>query len=224
MFEPCLAILERALLGKSRSSTFAAEQGCIFCQSRELDELCVGDAVVVLNGYSAGATFRVESLEHSSQLLGAQIYPPPEHDEHKRYLKLPYELMGKLPLSWPPDWYLHLSLRESFCIDELATWFCNRGMATGNFVWRETDVNEVIRVVWQKRLPVTAAEVVSFFAAHGLPQNLHSAFQDRFETGMRLLCYVSGRPPIKKRRLKSFAEIERDPCQWYDRFILPGLH
>jgi len=174
----------------------------------------------LLNGFGAGQTFRVEQL--GNELVGRRLHPDPTAKGLRR-LDFPFELFGKLPLQSPPRWLPGVSLRDAFVLDELATWFANRGLLTGEYVWKPDDIVEVARVVWQKRLPITPSEIVSAFAAHGVPNKFHLDLGDKYQFGMRLLIASHGRLPIKKRRLNSFEDADIDPRRWFETFVLPGL-
>jgi hypothetical protein len=168
------------------------------CRARENPELNVGDEVVILNGDETGSILTIELSADKSQFLGRWIFPPADNPRSRRFLNLPFELLGKSPIPWPPFWFPPLSMRETFIIDELATWFCNRGLATGNFVWNERDLDEVVRVLWEKRLPVEADEMIQFFCSAWHADNCPPNFQ--IETRKRSSCLAMGErsPPNQK--------------------------
>ena len=149
MNEPCLAILERTINVISRAAIFGAAHGCFYCEARTASQLQAGECVAILNGHNAGATYRVASRSGIKELLGNPLDPPPEIPGEQRILGQPHELHGKLPLSIPPEWFPRLSMRDTFVVDELAIWFTDQGLSTGNFVWSDKAMDEVVRVVWE---------------------------------------------------------------------------
>lgn len=222
MSKACEAILERCTVSLNRASQLATQNGCPYCSARHSNPLTIGDKVAVLNGSNAGSRFLVEASPHQGEFLGVNLDNQTTPHERTR-LGLPGVLYGKLPLEDPPSWLPALSLPDAFIIDELAVWLCGHALETGNFVWHDADFDECVRVMWEKRLPVTALELVAVFAAHGLPTTLHRRFASRFTNGIRLLCRVKGRSAIQKKRLRSFDDIDAAPKTWFDKYILPGL-
>ncbi len=197
MRESCTAILERVSCRDTLAARSAAAAGCIFCKARVADRGSITGPYAVLSGYAAGDVRATES-HHT----GA------------------YELIGYLPLGWPPDWFPALSIRDAFVVDELAVWFASRGLSSPQFVWRDADFDEIIRTIWEKRIPVTTDEIVEILAAHAVPTIFHARARDRFDTGLRLLVWTKSRPPIKSRRLASFANVRVDPRMWKAKYGL----
>lgn len=222
MRQPSTAILGRSSSGPNRASAFAAENGCLFCQARQADPLIAGDKMAILNGPDAGSTWLVVTMPSHKGLVGTRIdrsFP----SGHGRIVGYEHELYGKLPLANPANWLPPLSLADAFVVDELAVWTCGESLEAGSFVWDDSSIDECIGIIWEKRLPVEARELVAVFAAHGLPTFLHDRFALRVLDGLRLLERIRRRPAIKKKRLGSFANFDANPKEWFDRFILPGL-
>jgi len=118
------------------------------------------------------------------------------------------DLVAPLGASEPlPTWLPPLCLRDAVVLDEVAIWFCDHCSKSGVFAWDITSFYEVIRVCWQKRLPLTPTEVCAVLSAHGLPAEFNLQAQKAFAEGIGLLVYTHGRRPTKKKRVKPLSEL-----------------
>lgn len=174
--ESCTGVLERVGVRRNRSSLFAADAGCIFCQARTAPSPGLGQPAAHLNGMAAGDLVDLSRMVRFGD----------------------YELIGALPLSYPAAWLPPLSIRDTFVVDECAVWFCGMALSTHEFVWRSGDFNEVIWTIWQKRVPITPEELVTYFAAHGLPSRYHRRTQERYQDGIALLCRTPVDAPLRR--------------------------
>ena len=222
MKKACEAILERCAAGPNRASELGAANGCIYCSARQSDAIKDGDKIVVLNGYNAGERYFIETLPQSGMQVGGSL-DRQDDSQSSRLIGVGNALYGKIPLNDPPPWAPPLSLRDTFIIDELAVWMCGDALQTGEFLWAEPDVDECIRTIWEKRIPITSAELVAVLAAHGLPTLYHERLAARYADGIRLLCWTKRRPALKNKRLTSFDNRDLNPKAWFDKYILPGL-
>lgn len=187
MRDACLAILGRGNFAETKASTHGKQAGCLFCTARGSETLQTGERAAILNGHDAGTVL----------------------DWTRRYV-CSTDLVGRLPLAPPADWLPPLPFTQAFIVDELAIWFCNRGLATVNYHWSEYDLVEIVRVLWEKRIPIESDEMIAVLQAHGLPSQWQAEAEKFLEFGRETLVAARGRPAIRKHRLSSIGGILED--------------
>lgn len=211
----CFAILEQVDQRQGPSADLGASNGCLFCVARINRALSDGSRVVVLNGYKAGQTFELISQNGNSLFLRDN-----SNQSELVIQKNGIYLVGQLPFCSVPEWMPPFNFRTCFIIDELEAWFCNNSIIGANFVWNDDSFVEVVRVIWEKRISITALELTRLFCAHGLPTVLHKRFSKAFTLCMSALIAARQREPIKKMRLNSFDNFRSDTRRWCKEYLL----
>lgn len=190
--------------------------GCPFCTAKRKGVPDVGARFRILNGSDAGRTgvvlkvpegpYPLDPYEIFAHMDGA----PPNMQSR---FDVDSVLIQILPAPSIPDWAPPLSLKDAAIFDEAVVNFCEKSFSFGKSVPKWSAFNELIRVVWQNRLPLEPSEVMSVLKAHGVPKRWEKCLSDFYEKGINLLVYVKGRKPIKNKRVEplhsSLAESER---------------
>ncbi|HMG48252.1 MAG TPA: hypothetical protein VK614_12420 [Allosphingosinicella sp.] len=158
------------------------------------------DQILFLHGWRAGSLAKVSDTPNSVDAVGflASRWSGPE--ETLERVSVDRDLFAVLPLAPIPDWCPPFNIRRSFILDELAVWFCNRGLSSGTFHWKRDDIAEIVRVCWQKRLAISPSELSAILMAHGMPAERQAEIEDYFEFGVTALVSASGRKAVKKWR------------------------
>ncbi len=210
--------IERVTLRDCLPARIAASNGCPFCIARLAPAPEIGQRAVLINGSNSGRIVEVSEAFASLRWTGRFLDPVGDHVSETggsdAYLLAPLPFL-------PVDWLPHLSIRESFWLDQLAVEMCQTGLSTGNFVWRDEYAVEFAGAVWELRSPVTADEAISCLAAHGLPSIFHDRFADVFDISLKALVSARGRPCQKNRRFKSFADRDANPKIWTQTYVCP---
>lgn len=136
----CLAVIERGDLGSSLAATVGAAAACPFCLSRGASIPTSGAQILFLHGHRAGVLARVSECPNTVDHRGFLIEGEDSPRDTLSRVALERDLFALLPLSPLPDWLPPLDLRDAFVIDELAVWFCNRGLSSGRFHWKCRDI------------------------------------------------------------------------------------
>jgi hypothetical protein len=182
------------------------KSGCPFCAARLSVKPDLGARIIVLNDFLAGMTGTVSnaSLDHRFPETAFLVAADGDRPGTELVLNTKRNLVAPLGSQEPlPGWLPPLCLRDAAELDEVAVWFCDRCLMSGQFVWDRTSYYEVIRACWQKRFPLTPEEVCSVLCAHGLPPEFADEAQRAFLEGIGLLVYTHGRRPIKKKRVNT---------------------
>lgn len=156
----------------------------------------------MLNGQDAGRLLRYgDAYPATGETLFSWIDEPEVEIRLIREINLTIPLaMLEMPLFLPS-----LSLRNCFILEELCNWFCSSSMVGGGFHWQDDRVIELARTCWEKRLPITAAELSKMLIAHGMPNFRQERFEDRFSFAISTLIAAKRRPAIKKLRQEETA-------------------
>ncbi len=185
---------------------FGANAGCPFCRAT-LD---------IRTTPKAGTRFRFLTGYDAGECGTVLDYPSPISDD--RFLaKMDYEtgniqrrvtsrdLIEILPLSPIPNWAPPLELRSAAELDDVVAKFCDSGNRPNHWVIDWIALFEIIRFVWQKRLPLEPIELWAVIDAHGAPNQFQLAITDFYQKGRDLLIYSNGKRPVKKKRVHPFA-------------------
>lgn len=189
----------------SPAALIGRKSACPFCTARLGGNPKLGARVIVLNDFRAGMTGTVSAVDLDQRYPKTAFLMVADGDRPGTEQIVNTERDLVAPLSSPeslPAWLPPLALREAAELDDVAVWFSDRCLASGQFVWDRTAYYEVIRACWQRRFPLTPDEVCSVLCAHGLPAELAAEAQRAFLEGRELLVYAHGRRPIKKKRVK----------------------
>jgi hypothetical protein len=199
--QECLAVIERGDFRSSTAATAGAAAGCPFCRSRGAPIPTPGEQILFLQGSRAGLLVHVSDCPNTVDYGGFLV----EGEDSLRHtlsrVALERDLFATLPLSPLPGWVPPLDLRDAFVIDELAVWFCNRGLASERFHWKRDDILVVVQAIWQRRIPLEPGELSAAMLAHGLPPDRQEELEDYYEFGIKAAVAVAGRRAVRKRRL-----------------------
>lgn len=176
-------------------------RGCPFCQSLPASALEPGWRFRFLTGPHAGRSGTVLSPlppPYPQDEGRAQMDEDPPHWQQRL---LSFYLAERLPAPDIPAWAPPIELREAAELDEVIVRFCEASFSTGEWATSRPWFHEVIRHVWRKRLPLSAAELWKVLSAHGVPARFEKPLMEFFENGRDLLVHVVRRKPIKKKRV-----------------------
>lgn len=194
-----LAILGRGHFFPTPSAVIGSTAGCPFCIARQRPTLAVGEKAILLSGWQAGKWIR---LNLSNMGAGVDVFDCLDSNE-RYYLSLDSSLVLPHRLISTPIFLPKLSIDLVFVLDELSTWFCNRGLAGGQQHCDDDGIIELARTCWEKRIPVTTEEMVRMLLAHGLPTSLQDRAHERFDFAISTLVAARGRSAIAKLRKKT---------------------
>lgn len=199
----CLAVIERGDFSRSPAARAGASAGCPFCRARGAVVPEGGDQILFIHGRRAGVLAKVSDTPNTTDINGFFVTRESVSRTSLERASLDSDLFAPLPLEPIPEWCPPFSLRRSFIIDELAVWFCNRGLIGGNFHWKRSDIAVMVRGCWQSKLAILPPELSAVTMAHGMPANRQAELEDYFEFGIAALIYAAGRRAVKKWRQPS---------------------
>lgn len=210
--------IEPVTMRNCKAAQIAADNGCPFCIARVSTFPKDGQQALIVNGVNSG---RVVRLVGAGSFFGwrgrVDVLANEPREEIVGY---EHDFLAAIPFM-PVDWLSHLSIRDSFIVDQLAVEFCERGLSAGNFVWNTERAVKFASEIWAQRIPITIEEAVSCVAAHGLPSLFHDRFAELYKVSLMALKAACGRSAIKKRRFTSFANRDADLKAWTQTYICP---
>lgn len=180
-------------------------EGCPFCTARQKGSPAIGRRFRIISGLSAGETGVVirkpesDSLRRTEILAHMDQYP----EGCDRCILIDHELIQELPTSPIPKWAPFLSLADAAILDSAVVKFCSSSFSDSQWQTNWPVFFEVIRLVWQHRLPVTGAEFDDILSGHGVCKPWRRGLSKFFDRGLALLVYANGRKPVKNKRTKT---------------------
>jgi hypothetical protein len=196
----CLAAIERGDFGFSRAADAGASVRCPFCCARGAPVPAPGKQIIFLHGRRAGVLATVSAIPNTIDPEGFFVSRYGASEGKLERASLDKDLFATLPLDPIPNWCPPFDLRRAFIIDEVAVWFCNRGLVGRQFHWRQSDILTAVRVCWQKKLAVRSSELSAVMMAHGMPGVRQVEFERDFDFASAALVDAVGRKPIEKWR------------------------
>lgn len=178
---------------------------CPFCTARQKGSPQLGVRFRIISGSCAGQTGAViqEPDRYSLQPTEMVAHMDKDLDRRDRIVLIDHELVQELPAAPIPKWAPFLSLSDAAVLDASVCNFCSASYLASRWRSNLPAFFEVIRLVWQHRLPITVKELSDVLSAHGVPTSSQERLSDFFEKGLALLVYATGRKPIKNKRTKN---------------------
>lgn len=178
---------------------------CPFCTARQKGSPQIGVHFRIISGSCAGQTGVVLQEPDKYSLRSTEIVAHMDNDpeRHNRRMLIDHELMQQLPIAPVPEWAPFLSLSDAAILDAAVCHFCSASSRASRWRVNWPAFLELIRLVWQHRLPITALELSDVLSAHGAPRSSRKRLSDCFDSGLALLVNAAGREPIKKKRTKN---------------------
>jgi hypothetical protein len=179
--------------------------GCPFCTARRKTSPDIGVRFRIISGPRAGETGVVIQKPERYSLRPTEIVAHMDNHlaGHDRRLLLDHELIQELPASPTPEWAPFLSFQDAAIVDDAIADFCTASYLASQWSTNWPVFFEIIRRIWEHRLPITAAELTDLLSAHGVRKSWQKGLSDFFEKGLELLVYVNGRKPIRNKRTKT---------------------
>jgi hypothetical protein len=115
------------------------------------------------------------------------------------------DIIEPIPAPEPPSWAPPIELRSAAELDQTVVAFCDAGNVAGGWIVDLPAFFEVIRLIWSKRLPLSAGEMWAVLKAHGVPDDYEEEIAEFFQKGRDLLIYAVGKKPVKRYRVQPFA-------------------
>ena len=182
---------------------FLAE--CPFCTARQKGSPQVGVRFRIISGPRGGQTGVVVQEPERYSLRSSEIvaHMDNEPDRHTRRMLIDQELVQELPIAPVPVWAPFLSLSDAAILDAAVCHFCSASSRASRWRVNWPAFFDLMRIVWQHRLPITALELSDVLSAHGAPLSSQKRLSDFFEKGLALLVHAAGREAIKSKRTKN---------------------
>lgn len=179
------------------------KSGCPFCLARNGDLPKVGEKIRLLSDYRAGRTMKVVEAPSELPLRPGEILVEVDDDEpgFQQVVHTEWELIETLPGPPTPAWAPSISLREAEELDRIVLKCCDQSTGDSRQTSNLQPFYDLIRHVWQRRLPIEPKEIWAVLEAHGVPSNLRNRLIKLYKEGRELLVYAAGRKPIKKKRV-----------------------
>ena len=187
------------LPGKARG----ASEGCPFCRAARSSVPGVGARFRRLSGFEAGRIGTVVQSPAPHPLSENEFLAHMDGEPcnyHQRIL--PQDVIELIPAPEPPSWAPPVELRIAAELDRAVVAFCEAGSVAGGWVLDWPALFEIIRLVWSKRLPLSAEEMWGLLMAHGVPGEWEEEIVGFFQRGRDLLVYAIGKRPVKKYRVQ----------------------
>ena len=180
--------------------------GCPFCTARRKGPPESGARFCIITGYNAGKTGTV--VEVAKLPFGEPVWPYEflaQMDEDppniQRRIRLDISLIQVLPFAPPPKWAPPLCLREAGELDHAVVEFCEKSCTAERWNINWPAFYEIIRIVWNNRLPLEPTDFWPVLNAHGIPKKWKRELLEMYEKGREILIYCFGKSPIKKKRV-----------------------
>ena len=199
-----LAILQRGYFYPTAASTHGLKSDCPYCLARHVAALVPDTFGTLMNSKDAGR--RVKFFKSDPKLEDCDRFFWVDEDNIECRLIRDHWLFLPDNLITAPAFLAPFSLQYGFILDELATWFCNRGLVGPGFHWNAGDVIELVRVCWELRIPVKPHELSKILIAHGAPMSVQGEIERLFSFGTDTLISSRGRHALKKLRKTETAQ------------------
>jgi hypothetical protein len=178
--------------------------GCPFCTSYRIGIPEIGTRFRIISGSTTGATGTVVEWPKNCPEIQNEFIAQMDHDppEWQTRVSIKREMIEKLPSLPVPEWAPPLCLGDASELDKAVVKFCEESFNQGEWKVDWDSFNEVVRKVWNLRLPLEPNELWDVLNAHGVPERSKRELIEFYEKGRKLLIYSVGRRPIKKKRVK----------------------
>jgi hypothetical protein len=180
--------------------------GCPFCAARSKGPPGVGARFRLITGLNAGkvgTVVKVVKLPSGEPIwpyeIIAQMDDNPPHIQRRILFK--FDLIQVLPEDPVPKWAPPLCLRDAAELDHAVVEFCEKSCSVEKWHPNWPAFYEIIRIVWNNRLPLEPGELWSVLEAHGVLQKWKRELSALYEKGREILIYCLGKRPVKKKRV-----------------------
>ena len=185
---------------------------CPFCIGRMIASVSAGDRILILKGMFAGheAIVSDEPWPFDGEFLVKFDCHPRERSTRIHYRRDEFVYS---PLNEIPKWLCSLSIDDLCAIENAILEMEGRRAEKAERLWSARTSLPLIETVWQRRLPVTAADLWLTLESHGISRNLRADFCRVFDFGIQILISLHGRPAIQKKRVRAMS---------VGRYLTPG--
>jgi len=177
--------------------------GCPFCAAQRIGIPAIGSRFRIILGTHIGALGTVFEWPKNMPCIPDEFLAHIDHEppEWQTRVSIRTQMIQVFPFAPTPEWAPPLCMSDAGEIDQAMVHFCERSFEKGKWKIHWDSLNEVVRTIWYKRLPLEANELWLILKAHGAPKRSELEVVEFYERGRNLLVHSCGRKPIKKKRV-----------------------
>lgn len=174
---------------------------CPFCTARLQSGLAEGEKIVLLKGYNANRIATCIKIDKKDININTILFDDAPESGFFRISNCDSYI--KMPLPKLPSWILPLSVDDNNVVEGASVQLI-KSVVDSDGKWRQGTSFRLAEIVWRRRLPISADEVLGVLLAHGLPGPVAPVFQLEFETAIGALVEIIGKLPNARKRMPPF--------------------